>query len=204
MKIKLILLLVFVASNFVSSAQFEMQGIIRPRFEFRDGYSTLRNDTTSPAAFVSQRTRLNFLYQKGKLETMLSIYDFRVWGDQALKQDMASFGLNEAWAKISLNDAWSIKLGRQALKYDNSRLISPVNWNQIGAAHDALLVQYKKNDWTIDFGTAYNQSSVSKFGTYYEFYESHYKSLNFLWISKKFENFTMYFINRVCQTTSNN
>ena len=115
MNFKLILLLVFLASNFVSSAQFEIQGIIRPRFEFRDGYSTLRNDTTTAAAFVSQRTRLNFSYKKRKLETMLSLYDFRVWGDQALKQDMASFGLNEAWAKIYLNNSWSIKLGRQAL-----------------------------------------------------------------------------------------
>ncbi len=195
MNFKLILLLVFLASNFVSSAQFEIQGIIRPRFEFRDGYSTLRNDTTTAAAFVSQRTRLNFSYKKGKLEAMLSLYDFRVWGDQALKQDIASFGLNEAWAKIYLNNSWSIKLGRQALKYDNSRLISPVNWNQIGAAHDALLIQYKKNDWTIDFGTAYNQSSINKFGTFYEFYESHYKSLNFLWFSKTFGNFTLSSLN---------
>ena len=47
----------------IASAQFEIQGIIRPRFEYREGYSTLCNDTTTPAVFISQRSRL-FIYPR--------------------------------------------------------------------------------------------------------------------------------------------
>ncbi|MCF6366175.1 MAG: alginate export family protein [Bacteroidales bacterium] len=195
MKIKLLILLFLTIISASTKAQFEVQGIIRPRFEFRNGYSSMRNDTTTPAAFVSQRSRLNFAYKTDKLETKFSIFDFRVWGDQVWKKDIASMGLHEAWAKINFNEAWSIKLGRQELKYDNSRLISPVNWNQIGTAHDALLIKYRSEKLLIDFGTAWNQSTQNKFGTDYTFSDSYYKSLNFLWLRKKFNKFTISSLN---------
>ena len=177
---------VFVLILFTSNAQFEIQGIIRPRFEYRNGYGTLRNDTTKPAAFVSQRSRLNIIYKNKKVQLKFSFFDFRVWGDQVWKKDISTIGLNEAWGKFSINDYCSVKLGRQSLKYDNSRLISAVNWNQIGAAHDAAVVHFKKNNWIIDIGAAWNQSGQNKFGTYYDNYKSYYKSLNFLWFSKRF------------------
>ncbi len=195
MRLKFLILISLLTISSVSFAQFEIQGIIRPRFEFRDGYSTLRNDTTSPAVFVSQKSRLNFLYKKGRLQTKFSLFDFRVWGDQILKNDLAAIGLHEAWANININDFWSLKFGRQELKYDNNRLISPVKWNQIGATHDAFLIKYRKSDWTIDLGTAWNQSAQNKFGTDYEYSDSFYKSLNFLWLSKKFKNFTISSLN---------
>lgn len=195
MKLKLIFLMSFLTVSSIVSAQFEIQGIIRPRFEFRDGYSTLRNDTTTPAAFVSQKSRLNLSYKKGKLQTKFSLFDFRVWGDQVLKKDVASLGLHEAWANININDFWSLKFGRQELKYDNNRLISPVKWNQIGASYDALIIKYRKNNWTVDLGTAWNQSAQNKFGTDYEYSATLYKSLNFLWLSNKFENFTISSLN---------
>jgi len=196
-KLRYILLLSFIFTQLIMSAQFEIQGIIRPRFEYRNGYSKLRNDTTSPAAFVSQRSRLNINYKSEKIQLRFSFFDFRVWGDQIWKKDISSVGLNEAWAKFSINDYWSVKLGRQWLKYDNSRLISPVNWNQIGAAHDAAVIYFRKNDWILDIGSAWNQSAQNKFGTFYDNYDTYYKSLNFLWFSKKFGHFTLSSLNIV-------
>ena len=195
MKVKLFFLCFFITISSIAPAQFKIQGIIRPRFEFRNGYSTLRRDSTFPAAFVSQRTRINFSYKKDKIETKLSLFDFRVWGDQVWKKDVASMGLNEAWARIQITDSWSLKFGRQILKYDNSRLVSQVNWNQIGAAHDALKIRYKNKEWLADFVSAWNQSSQNKFGTDYAFSESFYKTLNILRISKKFNNFSFTSLN---------
>jgi len=195
MKSKLFLFLFFLVLHFLSFAQFEIQGIIRPRFEYRNGYGTLRTDSSDAAAFISQRTRLNFSYKTAKLETKLSVFDFRVWGDQVWKKDVASMGLNEAWAKFFIKDYFFVKFGRQQLKYDNSRLISPVNWNQIGAAHDAVKINFEKNDWNIDFVSAWNQSSQNKFGTDYAFYDSFYKSLNIFWFTKKINNFTISSLN---------
>ena len=195
MKTKLFFLISFLISGSIAFAQFEIQGIIRPRFEYRNGYATLRTDSSTAAAFISQRTRLNFLYKAEKLETKLSVFDFRVWGDQVWKKDIASIGLNEAWAKININDYWFVKFGRQQLKYDNSRLISPVNWNQIGAAHDALKINYRQNGWNFDLTSAWNQSAQNKFGTDYAFFNSFYKSLNIFWLSKKMNNFTISSLN---------
>ncbi len=195
MKVKLLFLCFFTSIISIASAQFEIQGVIRPRFEYRNGYSTLRSDSTSPATFISQRTRINFLYKKDKIETKLSIFDFRVWGDQVWKKDIASIGLNEAWAKIKINNLWSVKFGRQQLKYDNSRLISPVNWNQIGAAHDALKIKYKNKEWLADFLSAWNQSFQNKFGTDYAFSGSFYKTLNIFRISKRFNKISVTSLN---------
>ncbi|MCD6556735.1 MAG: alginate export family protein [Bacteroidales bacterium] len=188
---KLLFFISFSLINASAFGQFKIQGLIRPRFEYRNGYSIFRNDTSSAAAFISQRTRLNLTYNNEKIETYFSVFDFRIWGDQVWKKDVASIGLNEAWAKININDFWSVKFGRQTLKYDNNRLVSPVNWNQTGAAHDALKVNYINKGWAIDLVSAWNQSSQNKFGTDYAFSTSFYKSLNILRISKKFNKFSI-------------
>lgn len=124
-------------------AQFDMQGVIRPRFEYRDGYKKLRTENTKPAYFMSQRTRLTFNYKNRTLSTRITLYDARVWGDQVLKMDEPSMGLHEAWFELNLTESSKLKFGRQELNYDNSRLISRVNWNQIGAAHDAGLFKFR-------------------------------------------------------------
>ena len=62
-------------------AQLKIDTELRPRFEYRHGYKTLFPDNTDPAAFVSQRTRLNAGFKNEKLNFYLSLQDVRVWGD---------------------------------------------------------------------------------------------------------------------------
>ena len=188
---RIIIAFLLLAVSFPLFAQFEVSGVIRPRFEYRNGYKTLRDSNTTMAAFVGQRTRLSFKYTNDKLKTGITLYDFRVWGDQQLKSDQASMGIYEAWAEISLSKQFSLKVGRQDFKYDNSRLISPVNWNQIGAAHDAALLKYRKSGLEIDFAMAYNQAEQNNFGTDYSALINNYKSLNFLWMNKEFGRFNL-------------
>ncbi|GAB4293548.1 MAG: alginate export family protein [Marinilabiliales bacterium] len=180
-------LLILMCSSQVFS-QFIISGVFRPRFEYRDGYSTLRDSSTDFAAFVSQRTRISMDYKDEKLNTKLTLYDFRVWGDQIWKSDQPSTGIFEAWAEIFLTSNLSIRAGRQALHYDNGRLLSRVNWNQIGAAHDAVLFRYKKDKFNIDMGMAFNQSSQNLFSTTYKNINN-YKEMGFLWINRNFDNF---------------
>lgn len=185
-KITIIITLISIA--FFAEAQIEIDGLIRPRAEFRSGYKSPRTDNSEPAFFIGQRTRLNFQYANEKVKTRLSFFDARVWGDQVWKSDVSSTGIHEAWAEIKISEAFAAKFGRQELKYDNSRLISPVNWNNVGAAHDLLLIKYRKNDWILDLGTGWNQSKEQTSGTNYNWSKSYYKNLNFLWLSKKFGN----------------
>jgi len=181
---RLILMLGIFTSMHVYS-QIEIQGVIRPRAEYRNGYGTLRDSLTEYAGFVTQRTRLNFKFTKGIVQTYFSFYDFRVWGDQPLKKDLSSVGLNEGWVEVAVAKHFAIRFGRQAIGYDNWRLISKANWNQIGAAHDMVLLKYRYKGWIVDMGAAYNQTSVNKFGTDYSALILNYKTLNYLWLNKK-------------------
>lgn len=192
---KQFLLVAGVLISFQLSAQFELSAELRPRGEFRNGYSRMRDSLTTPAFFVSQRSRVNMHYKKDKYSTQLSLQDVRVWGDEALKKDMPSVSIQEAWFKYDFNDLFSLKLGRQNIGYDDSRLISAVDWNQNSAKHDALLLSYKKNDFNIDFVSAYNQAGMSTFGTDYSSIVNHYKTLNILWLSKTWEKASVSLIN---------
>ena len=73
--------LLFAFSFFYSSAQVIVDAELRPRFEYRHGYKTLFPNNVDPAAYVSQRTRLNIDYKKDNLDFYLSLQDVRVWGD---------------------------------------------------------------------------------------------------------------------------
>lgn len=193
-KIKLAILLVLIGMQSTLYAQLKIDAVIRPRFEFRHGYSTLAADSSEAAKFINQRTRLNFTYTQDKLITRIAIYDYRVWGDQALKKDVPGIGLYEAWAEYRFSDVYAIRFGRQAIAYDNSRLISKVNWNQNGASHDMLLLKFRKKGWISDLGLAYNQAETPKTGTDYSAMGANYKSLIYLWLNKNFGKLNLAFL----------
>ena len=184
--LKKIILMLVLFSSFQSYAQFELYGVVRPRAEYRNGYSTLRDTLLDAASFVSQRTRLGIKYRKDNIKMGIVFYDARVWGDQALKSDASSVGLAEGWVEIGLSESIALKIGRQSLAYGNNRLLSPVNWNQVGAAHDLILFKFKKADWVFDFGAAYNQSGINKFGTDYSELLLNYRTMNFIWLGNQF------------------
>lgn len=187
---KLVILSLFVLGfiNTTLAQNFTISSELRPRAEIREGYKSLLSDDDHFAAQVSQRTRLNFGYQKEILSMYISVQDIRLWGDVAWKKDVAGTFINEAWANLKLGETASVKFGHQELKYDNQRLIAVANWNQISARHDAAKFQFHKNGWNIDFVAAYNQSDNLLSGTFYDI-DKFYKTLNILWISKKIGNF---------------
>lgn len=171
-----------------SFAQFTFSGELRPRGEFRKGYKMLPDENSIPAIFVSQRSRINIAYKTEKLNTKISFQDVRIWGDEAFKTDVPGFNLYEAWAEIPLCDSLSLKAGRQEFAYDNERLLTRSNWTQLGVSHDAALLSYKKNGLQVDFAGAFNQTAENTFGTDYTNCNTNYKTLNFLWISKKIKD----------------
>lgn len=166
-------------------AQFTLSGEIRPRGEFRKGYKLLSYENSDPSFLVSQRSRIIMGYNTGKLKTKISFQDVRVWGDELYKTDVPGIGIYEAWAEIPLCDSLSIRAGKQELVYDNERLLTRSNFSQLGITHNAALLSYKKNSLQVDFAAAFNQSAEQIFGTDYTPLYTNYKTLNFLWVSKK-------------------
>jgi hypothetical protein len=179
-KLNALLMVIMLGFSTYASAQLSMSAQIRPRAEYRNGVGTLKpkditgNGDTAAAGFISQRSRLSLNYKFEKLAFGMSIQDVRVWGQDAStisNADGSRLSLHEAWAEAMLSDTLglSLKLGRQELLYDDSRLLGNLDWLQQGRRHDAALLKLNRKGWQVDLGVAYNQNTDA-FNTFNSFY----------------------------------
>jgi len=172
--------------SFPLFAQLSLSGDIFVRPEFRHGYSRMPASDEKPAGFVNQRTRLILDFKKDNITTKVSIQDARVWGQQSLRTHTPSLDLHEAWINVAFTDSFSVKLGRQELKYDNFRFLAHNDWLPMGNKHDALLLRFLTRAGELHFVSAFNQQANPLFGTDYNL--NHYKTLNFLWFNTNLTN----------------
>ncbi|MGV3588348.1 MAG: alginate export family protein, partial [Adhaeribacter sp.] len=202
------LMLGLLSSNF-ALAQFTVSGQVRTRSELRGGQGTLATKEVAPAFFTSQRTRLNVGYAGYRFKLFTAIQDVRVWGQDASTINRitpdANDGLmvHEAWGEIMLLDTtvaidyFSLKIGRQELVYDDSRLLGNLDWLQQGRRHDLALLKLENKGWLGHFGVAYNQNQERKASTIYNGIPTGYtagtngigtlyKSMQFLYLGRKF------------------
>ncbi|WP_196896123.1 alginate export family protein [Aureivirga marina] len=172
-----------------AAAQFKVDAEIRPRFEYRHGFKTLFPNDTDPAAFVSQRTRLKFNYKNDYLEAFVSLQDVRVWGDvkQLNIADKNGVGIHQAWVNLTLDPTFSIKLGRQEIVYDDSRIFGNVDWATQGRSHDIAVFKYKKNNFRTDVGFAFNQDGENLVNTTYTV-PNNYKAMQYAWLHNDWNN----------------
>ncbi|MEM0517129.1 alginate export family protein [Aequorivita flava] len=175
-------------------SQFTIDAELRPRFEYRHGYKTLFPDNTDPAAFVSQRTRLNFDFKSEKLHLFLSPQDVRVWGDvpQLNVADENGFSLHQAWGEFVLVSDLSLKIGRQEIVYDDQRFLGNVGWAQQGRSHDAAVFKYEPTAVKLHVGAAYNQDAEALTGNILT--KNTYKSLQYAWFHKDWKNLNASFL----------
>lgn len=171
---------------------------LRPRFEYRHGYGNLFTDGAEPAAFVSQRSRLNLGYTAEKLKILISLQDVSTWGDTrqlAATDSNNSFSLFQAWARLSVSENLAFKLGRQVISYDDQRILGEVDWAMQGRFHDALLFKYQKDDFLMDLGVAFNQEDQSITGTVYRlsgFFT--YKTMQYAYLKKEWDNLSISYL----------
>ena len=188
---KLVLLhkyiIVFVLS-LVSATAFSqtvvIDGEIRPRVEYRDGYSKPLLEANDPGVFTIQRTRLGMTFTSALLTTQITLQDARTYGQNANASADATTGIYEAWAEMLLAQGGSFKIGRQPLNYDDKRLFSSPAWSNTGTAHDVALFKYNINDFQAHLGLAYNNNTLISSETYYNPL-SNYRYMGFLWLSKE-------------------
>ncbi|MCM4171487.1 hypothetical protein DHD32_08350 [Arenibacter sp. TNZ] len=187
-------------------AQFTLDAELRPRFEYRHGYKTLFPDNVDPAAFVSQRTRLNTAYEIEKLSFYLSLQDVRTWGDvpQLNTADKNGFGIHQAWGEIQLDPHFFLKVGRQEIIYDDHRIFGNVGWAQQARSHDALLINYQDSEYAINLGFAFNQNEENLTGTTLTT-PGTYKSIQYLWTHKEWNKLSasLLFLNNGLQFINN-
>lgn len=139
---------------------------IKNRFEVRNGYGSLPDQNTVPAAFVNQRSRLNFNYQHGNsFNAVFSIQDVRIWGSHDPRGLGGTIQLFEGYVEPYLSPNFSIRIGRQRIIYDNQRLFAENEWRVNASAHDAINFRYYKDKLSTELVGAFNQTGERLFGT---------------------------------------
>jgi hypothetical protein len=191
---KILYLVLLLTSAYTSKAQFTLTGEIRPRSEFRNGFKSLTTSNADPALFVEQRSRLYFNMKKEKYDFQITLQNVGIWGEnpQIYKSDNSMTNIFEAWGSYHLNTNWNIKVGRQALNYDNARFLGDLDWAQQGRSHDLLLFEHN-GDFTFHAGAAFNQEDVlskpepTRLSSTYYASTGNYKTMQFIWFNKKYE-----------------
>lgn len=164
MKQKYTLLFVLICTLNAVAQELTIDGDLRSRFEYRHGFHNLVESGVDPAAFVQQRSRLNFGYKSETLKARFSVQDVRIWGDtrQILDTDANdNLQIAEAWVSLNLNQSWETKVGRQALVYDDQRILGGLDWAMQGRFHDAALLKYAKGNSKLDFAFSFSQNAGS-------------------------------------------
>ncbi len=174
---KTIFTLFFLVLSVPGFSQVILSGEFRPKIEYRDGYKTLLTKENKPAFITAQRSRLNLSFKDKWISTKLSVQDVRIWGESPSKADASSVNVFEAWAEAFLNEALSIRLGRQVLSFDENRLMGAANWNDVGASHDLVLLNFSKN-FDFQAGFAYNNDKSKNVESDYPV--NFYKNLAFV------------------------
>ncbi len=188
-KIMTAVALLFLATTLASAQELSINAELRPRAEYRSGYSTPITDAISPGGFMLQRTRLGFEFQNAYMKTHLTIQDARTFGESAITSEpvapSGALSVYEAWAEVVLIPGGTVTIGRQTFKYDDYRLFSASNWSNTGKAHDAVLFKYQLDDsFKGHLAFAYNNDKAISKETVYSGAAT-YRYMGMLWMSKK-------------------
>lgn len=164
-----------------------IDGEIRPRVEYRDGLTKPLLETNDPGVSAIQRTRIGMTFTSGLLNTQITLQDSRTFGQNPNASSDATTGIFEAWAEMILMPGGSLRIGRQAIKYDDNRLFSASAWSNTGTSHDMALFKYSINDFQGHLGLAYNNNAAISSETYYT-PKSNYRYMGYVWLTKNIFN----------------
>ena len=173
-----------------ANAQFNISGEFRPRVEYRDGYSRLRDSSQVPYFDILGRSRLIFDYKNEQFMARFSVQHAYVYGENNYSSDTITrntINIFEGWFKYNFTKWFALKIGRMELIYDDARLFGNSNWSPKGATHDVALIQWEsaKMGYRGDFGFAINNTAPA--GAFLASYPlKNYKYMAFLYEQKKF------------------
>lgn len=146
--------------------------------EIRDGGLPSNKNGEDFAAFAMGRTRLTVDYKRQGLEAKVIGQSSSVWGAKGSE----AFKLYEAWGKLSTKQGFFAQIGRQALAYDDERIIGPNDWAMAAKSHDVLRLGYEGHGHKLHTILAYNQTAANtNGGSFYIDGSQPYKNMQTLW-----------------------
>lgn len=138
------------------------------------------------AMFIVGRARLNLGYKRKGLELKVSPQYTGIWGQSGY----GDFHLFEAYAKYSFSFGLFGQIGRQALSYDDERIIGPNDWAMAAVSHDVLKLGYEGFGHKVHVLLAYNQNpeNLNGYAAYIAGAQP-YKTMQTLWYHYDVPNF---------------
>src|SRR5258708_5192842 len=119
--------------------QVSLDGQIRLRGEYRDP-TTYSNNLAAPRSdeLFLTRIRINLDFKVNEdIDVFVQPQDERQWGQEvSVLSDERNFDLHQGYVEIRniLSEPLSVKAGRMELSYGDQRLVSPLDWSNIGRA----------------------------------------------------------------------
>ncbi len=194
-----------------TNGQVSIDAELRPRSEFLHGFYKPLIDTLNPAFVTMQRTRINFTYKKGNLNTNLVLQDSRIFGETNIKQHALTtsggVGVFEAWAELLLFSGTSFKIGRQAVQFEDGRLFSSGNWSNTGNAMDLAQLRYSASGFNAQLALARNNQKTYYADSSYYNVNQMSRQLTFLHVQKSFKtglDLTVLGVNEGFEKAANN
>ena len=164
-KIFLPILLVVTIGFSLTAQEFNLGADFRSRFDYRHGFNNIVPSGVDPAVLIEQRARLNLGYNSEKFQSHFSIQNISVWGDtrQILPFDVNNnFQIADAWVALKFGNGWQTKIGRQALSYDDQRILGGLDWAMQGRFHDVALLRYGNEKSKLDIGLGFSQDALAR------------------------------------------
>jgi len=135
------------------------------------------NDDLNRAYFLMERSRLTVDYKRPNLQTKVTAQHSGIWGQKG----QGTFNLYEAWVKLDKNGLFA-QMGRQALSYDDERIIGPNDWAMAALSHDVLRMGYEGHGHKAHAILGFNQNAENTHGgTYYADGAQPYKTMMTVW-----------------------
>ncbi len=138
-------------------------GELRLKFEWRDPFDYRkpgtfgRPDTQSVGDDndrVEQRTRLGFDARVTEdVRVFVQLQDSRVWGDElSVVAETNQVDLHQGFVDLEnvLGAPVTVRAGRMELSYGDQRMISPLNWSNVGRAWDGVRIWWKGDTFQLD------------------------------------------------------
>lgn len=185
----------FLFTSVTTAQEFIINAEIRPRFENRHGFKALINPEEEGASFISQRSRVSLDFHKEKLSLGISLQNIRVWGDvYTIATDDKAFAFHQAWANYQFLEKFSLKVGRQEILYDDSRIFGNVDWAQQARSFDVVIAKFKfKKNGILDIGYSLNNDSEQLINSLYSNIAD-YKTFQYAWYHNNFQHVGISFL----------
>jgi len=140
--------------------QITIGGQVRLRYEYRDptAYNnpaaTPKDDRQEDIDLFLERIRINLTFTlNDQIEVFFQPQDQRAWGDEvSVLSDETNLDVHQGFVLVKelLTPGLSLKAGRQELSYGDQRLVSPLDWSNIGRAWDGAKLRYAPGDWWVE------------------------------------------------------